>query len=173
MNEERISSGGKGESTTHDEQQSLISASPREGSPDLDATPFPLDVEDDNGEPAKRPTRGTARRQSSLAQHRPDGTPRTANRVRFQVEDDAGHGQDNVAHEDADDWLEEDDYMSNGFAHHGRGSYGQRAPLLTDIEAPSVTIASEFELDPEDLLDSAKSKSGMRSAFMNMANSIM
>ena len=53
-----------------------------------------------------------------------------------------------------------------------RSSTGQRAPLLTDIEAPSVTLATE-DFNAEDLLESARPKSGMRSAFMNMANSIM
>jgi sodium-coupled neutral amino acid transporter 11 len=62
--------------------------------------------------------------------------------------------------------MEEQDYM-NGSA-SGRG---QRVPLLTDIEAPSVTVANDF--NAEDLLESARPKSGMRSAFMNMANSIM
>lgn len=47
----------------------------------------------------------------------------------------------------------------------------QRLPLLTGIEAPSVTVASDF--DPEDHLESAKPRSNMRSSFMNMANSIM
>jgi len=73
--------------------------------------------------------------------------------------------------------MEDEDYLaSNNTAAAGRGSrrdsLGQRAPLLTDIEAPSVTLASE-EFNAEDLLESARPKSGMRSAFMNMANSIM
>jgi sodium-coupled neutral amino acid transporter 11 len=63
-------------------------------------------------------------------------------------------------------WIEEQDYM-NGSA----GGRGQRVPLLTGIEAPSVTVASDF--NAEDLLESARPKSGMQSAFMNMANSIM
>ena len=71
-----------------------------------------------------------------------------------------------------DDWieLEGDDYMD------ANGSDGrervQRLPLLTGIEAPSVTVAEEA-FDPEDHLESARPRSGMRSAFMNMANSIM
>jgi sodium-coupled neutral amino acid transporter 11 len=44
--------------------------------------------------------------------------------------------------------------------------------LLTGIEAPSVTLASD-DFNPEDLLEGARPKSGMKSAFMNMANSIM
>jgi sodium-coupled neutral amino acid transporter 11 len=65
--------------------------------------------------------------------------------------------------------LEGDDYMD------GHGDDGQervqRLPLLTGIEAPSVTVAAEF--DPEDHLESARPRSGMRNSFMNMANSIM
>jgi sodium-coupled neutral amino acid transporter 11 len=72
----------------------------------------------------------------------------------------------------AGEWieLEGDDYMdANGHA-EGRDRV-QRLPLLTGIEAPSVTVAEDF--NPEDLLESARPRSGMRSAFMNMANSIM
>ena len=47
----------------------------------------------------------------------------------------------------------------------------QQVPLLTNIEAPSVTVATDFF--PEDHLESARPKSGLRSAFMNMANSII
>lgn len=56
---------------------------------------------------------------------------------------------------------------------HLRSANGQRAPLLTDIEAPSVTVANDMEFNPEDLLESARPKSGLKSAFMNMANSII
>jgi sodium-coupled neutral amino acid transporter 11 len=72
----------------------------------------------------------------------------------------------------AADWieLEGDDYEgANGQAGRERV---QRLPLLTGIEAPSVTVAEEA-FDPEDYLESARPRSGMRSAFMNMANSIM
>jgi sodium-coupled neutral amino acid transporter 11 len=68
--------------------------------------------------------------------------------------------------------MEEEDYMNaNG---QRRESTGQRAPLLTDIQAPSVTVAlTNLDFHPEDYLESARPKSGMRSAFMNMANSII
>lgn len=119
--------------------------------------------------PGSRPNGFSQKRQSSFAQSRPDGAPRTPNRVRFEEEalrrslnGDAGGG----------DWIEldGDDYMS---ANGGDGRERvQRLPLLTGIEAPSVTVAEEA-FDPEDYLESARPRSGMRSAFMNMANSIM
>lgn len=65
--------------------------------------------------------------------------------------------------------LENEDYMDE--AGPGRERV-QRLPLLTGIEAPSVTVA-EQAFDPEDHLESARPRSSMRSAFMNMANSIM
>lgn len=114
-------------------------------------------------------------RQSSLAQPRSGNTPRTQNRVRFDVEDSVHSAS---VHEDEEDtsWIDEEDYMSSngqGSRYGGRRDRaGQRAPLLTDIEAPSVTVA-ESDFNPEDLLESSRPKSGMRSAFMNMANSIM
>jgi sodium-coupled neutral amino acid transporter 11 len=104
--------------------------------------------------PGSRPIGFSQKRQSSFARARPDGAPRTPNRVRFHDAPIRGSNGDR-------DWieLESDDYMSaNG--HDGGG-----------IEAPSVTVAEDF--DPEDYLESARPRSGMKSAFMNMANSIM
>lgn len=111
---------------------------------------------------------GHPKRQSSFAQPRPDGTPRTPNRVRFD-DDPVRRSMNGGAR--GGEWieLEGDDYMDAG--EEGRERV-QRLPLLTDIEAPSVTVAEEA-FDPEDYLESARPRSGMRSAFMNMANSIM
>lgn len=92
-----------------------------------------------------------AQRQSSFAQARVNGAPRTPHRVRFDVDDLP-----------ETTWVEEEDYLDRNT---------QRAPLLTDIEAPSITVASDF--NAEDLLESARPKSGLSSAFMNMANSII
>ena len=123
--------------------------------------------------PSRRPSPliQPPRRQSSLAQPRPDGTPRTPNRVQFNDSPTIrtlSPRQSMQAESEEQAWLEEQDYLS------GRGDRRRdtaRLPLLTDIEAPSVTLAEEF--NAEDLLESARPKSGMRSAFMNMANSIM
>ena len=147
-----------------------------------------------------------SQRQSSLSRPPENGTPktpRTANRVRFI--DDNGHelGRDggrNAVSGIANGriplplpqggsggtgsmaaWIEEEDYLSSQHnaapAADRRSSTGQRAPLLTDIEAPSVTVATSGEFgedfNAEELLETARPKSGMRSAFMNMANSII
>ncbi|KAI9850086.1 MAG: hypothetical protein M1838_006098 [Thelocarpon superellum] len=71
-------------------------------------------------------------------------------------------------------WTDAEDYLSHHAAGGRRDSMGHRAPLLTDIEAPSVTVAGgNLDFNVHDLLESARPKSGMRSAFMNMANSII
>ena len=146
----------------------------REGSPEDEVVEDQTEYADEIGaavdEVGARPL---PKRQSSFAQHRPNGTPRTQNRVRFDVAErlsvERANGQ--LAHPQSFDWLDEEDYMTT--TQGRRGSMGQRAPLLTDIEAPSVTLANEIGLDPEDYLESARPKSGLRSAFMNMANSII
>jgi len=152
----------------HDEQHQLLASGSRDGSPDPDIIARPLPP----------PIQPPVRRQSSFARNRPNGTQRTPNRVRFEEPERLAEGEhDDQAKDGDDDWLdlEEEDYMnSNGDGRGARGGYGQRAPLLTGITAPSVTVASEeFDFNPEDLLESARPKSGMGSAFMNMANSIM
>lgn len=112
------------------------------------------------------------RRQSSIAQIRPGGTPRTPNRVRFDVDDTSETGKASNGHTRAPSWMNDDDYLS-GDEERALPANGemQRMPLLTDIEAPTITFATDF--DPEDHLESARPRSNMRSAFMNMANSIM
>ncbi|KAK5003931.1 hypothetical protein LTR28_009571, partial [Elasticomyces elasticus] len=111
------------------------------------------------------------RRQSSFAQPRSNGAPRTPNRVRFDVDD--GAPRERTPNGQTNAWIEED-YVSGANGDSGRrDSNVQRLPLLTDIEAPSVTVAADVDFNAEDLLESARPKSGMRSAFMNMANSII
>jgi sodium-coupled neutral amino acid transporter 11 len=136
----------------------------REGSPDEDIVPQPASA------PLKRPLQ---RRQSSFAQPRANGTPRTPNRVRFDMVEPGANGDANgLVH--GQDWIEEEDYLAEDVDENGRrSSTGQRAPLLTDIVAPSVTLAMDEDFNAEDLLESARPKSGMNSAFMNMANSII
>jgi hypothetical protein len=102
--------------------------------------------------------------------------PHSSNHVHFQDEDDASNGGQENGHAN---WTDEEDFLAEepgglGRSSHGWPSDGGRVPLLTDIEAPSVTVAGiDRDFDAEDLLESARPKSGMRNAFMNMANSIM
>lgn len=133
------------------------------------------------GPPFPKPP-SLARRQSSLSRPPETGsprTPRTPNRVRFDIAERASsehvaNGRQRGLQVEAGEWVEEEDYLARHTSHGRRNSDGQRAPLLTDIEAPSVTLASsDLSFNAEDLLESARPKSGMRSAFMNMANSIM
>lgn len=123
---------------------------------------------------APKPARpqGPPRRQSSFAKQRPDGTPRTPNRVRFDVQD--GEEQDANGHGNMSPgyWMDQEDPMDS--PQYTRSENGQNLPLLTSIEAPSVTVAQDYgNIDPEDALESARPKSGMKNAFMNMANSII
>ncbi|KAB8670404.1 hypothetical protein FH972_026317 [Carpinus fangiana] len=135
---------------------------------------------------SQRPS-GGPRRQSSFAQARRNGEPRTPNRVRFNIDDrldangrpashDAGEtgwlaAEDPIGSDDDDDDDDEggEPRHMNG---HNSGS-GQRMPLLAGVEAPSVTLALEDDFNAEDYLESARPRSGMKSAFMNMANSII
>jgi solute carrier family 38 (sodium-coupled neutral amino acid transporter), member 11 len=134
--------------------------------------PLSIKITDDNDSESELHPKipGPPQRQSSFAQHRPDGTPRTPNRVRFDIEDMTLQPQSaNALASGEQEWVDEEDYLQGDES--STPMLGQRAPLLTDIEAPSVTVAVEF--DPEDHLESARPRSNMRNAFMNMANSIM
>lgn len=171
-----------------EEAQSLLSADASARDPDVSSPPSPPP----KGPPPPPPKDSSLpRRQSSLSHQPQNGaprTPRTANRVRFDIEERRSAEMATNAQpirgwgrETQGDWaeVEEEEYMLNGNIGRSfggrRASTGQRAPLLTDIEAPSVTVASTeggtFRV--EDLLEGPRPKSGMRSAFMNMANSII
>ncbi|KAI5257108.1 putative amino acid transporter [Aureobasidium subglaciale] len=151
------------------EQQQLLSydESPRDASPDSDIVVDAANKSHSHSQSqSPRPGAFLPRRQSSFAQPRPAGTPRTTNRVHFDVEDSVRGSLDDH------DLMEEEDYLTADNWSSRRHNAGQRAPLLTNIEAPSVTVA-ESDFNPDDLLESARPKSSMSSAFMNMANSII
>ncbi|CAK7209314.1 hypothetical protein SCUCBS95973_000397 [Sporothrix curviconia] len=127
-------------------------------------------------------------------------TPRTPNRVRFDltaVDDEPqstarnGDGNANgngngtaprrlgVNHDYSDDDDDDDlDHFDLDMAPENLDRQ-HRLPLLTDIEAPSVTLARSGEIDTrvdvEEWAERERSrpKSGLSSAFMNMANSII
>jgi solute carrier family 38 (sodium-coupled neutral amino acid transporter), member 11 len=149
----------------------------RAGSPDEDIVVHAAQGREEitHGERRKGMVR-PPKRQSSFAQPRPNGTPRTPHRVRFEVEEPQARHDEVNGHVEGirrpDAWLEleEDDYLAE---EDGRSRDGQRAPLLTDIEAPSVSVANDLPFNPEELLHSARPRSGLKSAFMNMANSII
>lgn len=141
--------------------------------------------DDDNASTRSAPLRRPLleRRQSSISKPPANGqprTPRTPNRVRFDIaeRESSEHSQDehlpvNTIELRRGALDEQDETHDNLFSSH-RSSTGQRAPLLTGIEARSVTVAdADVDFNLEDLLETARPKSGMRSAFMNMANSIM
>ncbi|KAI9771274.1 MAG: hypothetical protein M1840_002244 [Geoglossum simile] len=98
-------------------------------------------------------------------------TPRTPNRVRFLLDDLPSTRPGSNGHPPDDSWADEEDFLADNAA----GAAGRsRAPLLTGVEAPSVTVATDYEDVVEVVLgERRRPKSGMRMAFMNMANSIM
>jgi hypothetical protein len=119
------------------------------------------EYEEDRGSPSptmnghSKPPPPT-RRQSSFAQSRPNGTPRTPNRVRFNISpvpDEANQGLMELADEEA--LFREMNDLS--------GTENQRQPLLTGSDAPMVAMAMEDEDDfnAEELLESARPKSGV------------
>lgn len=118
--------------------------------------PLPRDRDSPTGSISNE-VRPSSQRQSSLSHPRPPGTPRTTNRVRFDIGEPATIPQ-------SEEWVDEEDYLN---------SPSQHAPLLTDITPPSQSPFLSESFQPEDYLPDARPKSGMRSAFMNMANSII
>ncbi|KAI6781514.1 Vacuolar amino acid transporter-like protein [Emericellopsis cladophorae] len=87
--------------------------------------------------------------------------PRSANRVHFDLTPE-------IMGSDDGRFSSEFDVEDGQQQHH-------RVPLLTDMEAPSVAIANALGGDDAETLEAEmrRPKSGMQSAFMNMANSII
>lgn len=102
-------------------------------------------------------------------------TPRTPNRVRFDLTPTvASFGANGTAHHHRAGSFDMDDEDPLSSASPSQS----RHPLLTDMEAPSVALANSPWGDDEDAhswaeAERARPKSGLRSAFMNMANSII
>lgn len=156
----------------HDEEEarSLLSASSNDED-DLVVHPGPANPPSTRSAPPKR--------QPSITRPLPDGqrrTPRTPNRVRFdldeQEQEEERSSNGHLLPSEDGSWMDEEDYLRVR-NRETRSSTGQRAPLLTGIEAPSVTVATSEEFFPEEHLESARPRSGLRMAFMNMANSII
>ncbi|KAI0391022.1 acid protease [Xylariaceae sp. FL0594] len=101
-------------------------------------------------------------------------TPRTPNRVRFDLRTTDIPPTSNGAQDSLPPRYSFDAYDADG---PGEGDRTARRPLLTGIEAPSVTVANSLGID-DDIhtwaeRERARPKSGLKSAFMNMANSII
>lgn len=163
----RFSEGGN---AVEDELRSLTCLSSHDGDL-LDAKAPSSDSDSSAAGPA-------AVHHSALSRPPPEGqprTPRTSNRVRFDLDfesdEESPPPRDYTRSDDDASWLDEEDY--NEADSRRRSSTGQLAPLLTDIEAPSVTLATSGNLCPEEHLENARPRSGLRMAFMNMANSII
>lgn len=156
----------------------------------------PADVDPDDNDVTTTPRLRPSRRQSPLHSnsHPQDAaaaaavrTPRTTNRVRFDLTlaENNEHVMKQQQQQEEEEEEEEGDEEERGGANghlpryhtssSSSGSTGQRAPLLTGIEAPSITVANtSVRVNMEELLEDVnRPKSGMLSAFMNMANSIM
>ncbi|KIH91594.1 solute carrier family 38 (sodium-coupled neutral amino acid transporter), member 11 [Sporothrix brasiliensis 5110] len=106
-------------------------------------------------------------------------TPRTPNRVRFDLRPVANGGT--APHGNYSDDDDDDDDMDHFDLDNAPENVDRqhRLPLLTDIEAPSVTLARSGEIDTQVDVEEwaererSRPKSGLSSAFMNMANSII
>ncbi|CAM1509457.1 Fc.00g031960.m01.CDS01 [Cosmosporella sp. VM-42] len=97
--------------------------------------------------------------------------PRTPNRVRFDLTPEIV----GVSNGDARPYAQRMSMSDELDVEEQEPRDGHRVPLLTDIEAPSVTVANAFGGDAEEWAEQEmrRPKSGMKSAFMNMANSII
>lgn len=107
--------------------------------------------------------------QSSLSRTASNGSPRaprTINRVRFDVgETDSGehalNGHARTPSRKVGEWPEAEGDFSGNNLENRRSGAGQRAPLLTDVEAPSVMVAEDLDFNAEGLLENARPKSGI------------
>jgi sodium-coupled neutral amino acid transporter 11 len=163
-----------GQNGHHDLESNSLPSSTDEEQEDLLAHPGPA-----VSPPGSAINGPRANRQSSISHPTPDGqrrTPRTTNRVRFveeSPEEDDQHSNGRAHSPDDELWLDQEDYELGDHSGSGNHNGGQSVPLLTNIEAPSVTLATSDDFFPEDHLEDARPRSGLKMAFMNMANSII
>lgn len=147
-----LPNGSVGSSTApFEEGNPLLHSPPEQLQTSPNASTDSLDLSQQKGRPHPQ-------RQSSLSHPRPDGIPRTTNRVRFDI------GETTNGQVPEEDWVDEEDYLQTP---------SQEAPLLTGITPPSQSPFLSDAFQPEDHLPNARPKSGMQSAIMNMANSII
>lgn len=145
--------------------------------------------------PSRTPSSGIPSRVASPALVSSPRTPRTPNRVRFdltpsvaeppgdyrssgegiEIYDYATHGDGDGS--DTSDTSDRDDRYAVDDDDVEGGAPQTRRPLLTDIEAPAVALANgpwgDGDVHEWAEEERRRPKSGLRSAFMNMANSII
>ena len=160
---------------TDEEQHGLLAGAHDDDDDDDEQDDYFADAVEGQGLAAHAP-RGKPSSPSLVTTPR---TPRTPNRVRFDLRPTAippsangfHDGRRRSSSEDGDLQYAEPDHAADGDGH-------ARYPLLTDIEAPSVTLANSPWGADDDVhswaeAERARPKSGLKSAFMNMANSII
>ena len=163
----------------HEAYPLLSSPGESEKPDDLIVHPGPPTLLTSPPEQALRINTSYGQRQSSISQRTPDGqrrTPRTSNRVRFDLEpvrDEEDHLSTGRSGSPDDALWMDEDYELNNQNQSAMRRTSQTVPLLTNIEAPSVTVATSEDIFPEDHLENARPRSGTKMAFMNMANSII
>lgn len=110
-------------------------------------------------------------------------TPRTPNRVQFDpnpsVFGDVNGSTDGRGSSGDEDEFDDEVFEFDFNDIETQGRHSHRMPLLTDREAPSVAVANTLGGDGDDddgdrlAQEMRRPKSGLKSAFMNMANSII
>ncbi|KAK6955818.1 hypothetical protein Daesc_003462 [Daldinia eschscholtzii] len=160
--------------SANEEQHGLLAGSTSDEDEDADG-------EDKDGENDIIVHRANGELEAPPSSIRTPGTPRTPNRVRFDLQPTnippPANGHDhrpaaeptdyfNIAEPDSPDYYDDYDDDDNSTPRH---------PLLTDIEAPSVALANSLDNDVQEWAERERTrpKSGLRAAFMNMANSII
>jgi sodium-coupled neutral amino acid transporter 11 len=160
-----------GSPNPHGEDRGLLSHGP-----DYDDDYFGLGVDDHSGSGSGSASADLGK--ASGGKTDSNGQPRTPGRVRFDLTPEivpVSNGQsfggfrddDGSERRSSDDaYFDIEEATSPARAH--------RTPLLTDMEAPSVTLANSMG-DPSEQAEHEmnRPKSGLKSAFMNMANSII
>ncbi|KAK8039220.1 aspartic peptidase domain-containing protein [Apiospora rasikravindrae] len=168
-----------------EEQHGLLAHSSHHDNDDHHDVLFDATAEADDGGGLKaQPSNGKAKRPSNIVTGAMR-SPRTPNRVRFDLTPTSIpapvnghlHGRPSDSSSDDDVYYEESDLLYS--EPDSAGGDESRHRLLTDIEAPSVTLASSpWGAEDGDVhswaeAERARPKSGLKSAFMNMANSII
>ena len=125
-----------------------------------------VDDDEDESTPAHRSPQFP---QSSLSRNASNGlsrAPRTTNRVRFDIgqtrsREHALSGHARIPSREGGDWSDAEDDFSGNHAESRRSNAGQRMPLLTDVEAPSIMVAEDLEFNAEGPLENVRPKSGI------------